>query len=852
MNLAELTPGLPPPEPPSPAPLLPLAVGLIAGIAADSMWSMPTWSAVGLAIGGAGVFLTRRRYAASRCLGLILAAAGLGSLRYALADRRLPPNHVVFYTDQRPMLTKLTGRVISVPYVTEPRSDIPSAYSLGPKSRFVLEARWIAGQANPIAVVGKVAVGIRGRLPTLEPGDEVEMTGWLYRPRGPQNPGQYDWAAYKRRDGLLVGVSCDRAESVVVLGRSGGRWQRCLERVRGRLRGYLLDDAFEHDDPGAGVISAMVLAARSAVPQAMNEAFIRTGNAHFLAASGMNVAWLATTVWLLMRVLGVYYRTAAVVIGLVILSYVLLAEPQPSIMRAGIMGLLWCVAVRLRGRANVLNWLACSAIVILLINPTDCLRPAFQYSFLAVLALVHLCPRLSAYIASAIGRTSRPQYGWFFNQKAYYLSLLNRGGQPPAGPLGRAKMAGYWLVQLFALSFSAWSITAPLSCYVFDQFTPWGALQTFLLWFIAAPVTCWGYLTLMLGLLFPSSGAICGPILKIGTNLMVGMVHLLERMPGTILDGRSPSIWWLLAVYSALAMWLYRPHWVRRPHTLRVVGLILLLWWLVPPRWLTADRRGLVAWILAVGDGSGVVVELPNGKVLLCDFGTRSPFDAGQVGAQFLKHRGIQELDAVFVSHPDFDHLSGLEGLARSFHIKKIVVNDHFERLAPEKTAGWYFLRAMHESGIPVEHSRGHRLFEDLGDVRVEAIWPPPLTDLPGLAPNDASTVLRVSYQGRSILLPGDIAEAATMHLLQTGDLKTDVLLLPHHGGVFRNTAQLISTVAPETIVRSSGEQTAMGSGAIEALVSGKRYFNTADVGCVRIVVRDGLLSAAPANALAQ
>jgi len=831
-----------PARPREPAPLLPLAVGLILGITADWFLAPASWIAATAILAGAGAALAGRRRSLVATLALLMAAAGVGALRHATADRWLASDHIVLFTSPEPMLAEVQGRVISTPYSVEPAADVPRAYSIGPKTHFIIEASRLAGLEGPITVSGKVTVSIKGVLPTLGPGDLVQMTGWVYRPRGPRNPGEYDWALHQRRSGLFVGMSCDHAESVIRLDRSGGAFQRLLDGARARARGYLLDSAFDEGDIGAGVLEAMVLAQRSAVPEAMNQAFIRTGNAHFLAASGMNVAWLAVTGWAAMTLLGLHYRKKAVAAALLIASYVLLAEPQPSILRAGIMGLLWCASVYHRGRSNVLNWLACSAVVLLLIDPNDCFRPGFQYSFMAVLALVHLYPRLTAAIASAMPWERLRRDGLLLQGTTGSFLPMADGEQSGAADL--ARKGADWFVRLLLLSLSAWLVTSPLSCYIFNQFTPWGAVDTCLLWFLAAPVTCWGYLTLLAGLLFPSSGVIFGPVLKFGTGLMLGLVQLLARVPGTILDGRSPSVWWVLAVYATLGLWLYRPSILRWRHSFKVLAVLLIAWWLVPPWWVRADHDRLLVWVLAAGDGNAVVAELPDGKVLICDFGTRSPFDIGRLGVSFLKHRGINKVDAVFVSHPDFDHYSGIETIIREIPVGRVLINDWFEPLAPERSAAWQFLEAVRKAGTPIEIIHAGTRLAGTGDVAVEALWPPAEAEAVPLGDNDSSTVLRISYQDRSILLPGDITDLPARRLIAGQVLRSEALLLPHHGSVFGATRDFIDAVDPRIVVRSTGQRSGMTTNNIESLAAGRRYFSTADAGCVLLEVKNGRITA--------
>jgi len=267
--------------------------------------------------------------------------------------------------------------------------------------------------------------------------------------------------------------------------------------------------------------------------------------------------------------------------------------------------------------------------------------------------------------------------------------------------------------------------------------------------------------------------------------------------------------------------------------------VFVLAWWVVAPYWTRRPSGALTVWMLAVGDGTGTVIELPDRRVILYDLGTRSPFDAGRVAVNFLQHRGIGHVDTIFVSHPDFDHYGGIETLADSVSIGRVVVNDQFERFTKDKPAALRFLQAMRSRGIPIDVTRGPRRF-DAGDVRIESLWPPAAEDRMAPDDNDSSTVLRIAYEGRSILLTGDVTEWAIGGLLSRGGLHADVLALPHHGSVVYNTAAFISAVNPTIAVRSSAQRQAMTTNGIERAVCDRRYLNTADVGCVRMTIRDG------------
>ncbi len=322
--------------------------------------------------------------------------------------------------------------------MTEPPEKRTTAYATGPRTRFILEATDIGGFDGPIEATGRVAVSVGGALLNFREGDLVEMRGWLSRPRGPRNPGDFDWASSQRRYGIRAQLRCRHPESIRRLRPADALSPPAiLNRVRTQMRGLLLDDVFREGDPGEGVMAAMVLGERSAVSKAMNDVFIYTGNAHFLAASGLHVGLFSILVWWgLTRCLGVHYRTSTVIVALLLISFVMLAEPRPSILRAVTVGVLSCVAIYFRREYNSLNWLSCAAVIILLINPASLFLSAFQYSFLAVLGLLYMQPAVGRAIAAELAARNRFGAGWYFDRKSYAGSLVDRGRLDPLSKRG--------------------------------------------------------------------------------------------------------------------------------------------------------------------------------------------------------------------------------------------------------------------------------------------------------------------------------------------------------------------------------------------------------------------------------
>jgi predicted membrane metal-binding protein len=122
---------------------------------------------------------------------------------------------------------------------------------------------------------GKLRISVKEAALAPRAGSRVEAFGQLYRPRGPRNPGAFDWARFQRRRGVWVQLACDNVESLRVLdGPDESRgW---LHAVRTRARSMLHDRRIATGGPSVAVLDAMVLGRRAGIDRKIERAFIDT------------------------------------------------------------------------------------------------------------------------------------------------------------------------------------------------------------------------------------------------------------------------------------------------------------------------------------------------------------------------------------------------------------------------------------------------------------------------------------------------------------------------------------------------------------------------------------------------
>ncbi len=239
---------------------------------------------------------------------------------------------------------------------------------------FILDAETIATAQGIRHVSQKVAVRYPG-YQDLSRGSRVSLQGSV---RLASDPSTSNYGRWLEAHGIRYTLW---AYSATVRGFSN--WDP-LGPLRKALRQNLLNAL---PDPEAGVALGLVLGDTSRLGQDMRSTFASTGTAHILAVSGWNVtlvagAILATAVPILGR------RWAAVVALIGIVAFIALIGPEPSVLRAGLMGSVSALSMAMYRGYSSLTALAIAAVSITLADPTMLKDLGFQLSFLATLGII--------------------------------------------------------------------------------------------------------------------------------------------------------------------------------------------------------------------------------------------------------------------------------------------------------------------------------------------------------------------------------------------------------------------------------------------------------------------------------
>ncbi|WP_083864721.1 ComEC/Rec2 family competence protein [Nocardia brevicatena] len=264
-------------------------------------------------------------------------------------------------------------------------------------------------------------------------------------------------------------------------------WQRLAASVRADL----VDAAARALPPeSAGLLPALVVGDTSALSDEVRDEFVASGLQHLCVVSGANFTIVLTVVLFLTRLLtfGPYLSAACAAAALVL--FVVIARPDPSVLRAAAMGSVTLLALVTGRRKQALPALCAAVIALLAIWPGLAVQAGFALSVLATGALILLAP------------------GW----------------------VDRLRDHGWWRLpaELVAVAAAAFVVTAPILVALTGRLGLVAVAANILAAPVVAPIT------------------VVGAVGAVTASIWMPFAEL-------ILHCAAPPLWWLLAVADRAA-----------------------------------------------------------------------------------------------------------------------------------------------------------------------------------------------------------------------------------------------------------------------------------------------------------
>lgn len=570
----------------------------------------------------------------------------------------------------------------------------------------------------------------------LLPGQKVTVKGTLAPPRG----GDLASALLRVR-----GPPIDPKPPPV--------WQSWADG----LRDGLAKASAVLDDEEAGLLPALVVGdTEQMVPRIVDE-FRTAGLSHLLAVSGANLAIICGAVYLLLRRLGP--RQAAVAAMVALVGFVLLAGPEPSVLRAAVMGAVALLALVLGRERSAVPGLATAVLVLVLIDPALGGDPGFALSVVATAALVLVAPR--------------------------WARALKQRGVPNG------------LAEAIVVPTAASLATAPLVAGLSGQVSLVSVVANLVAGPVVAPATVLGVLAAVVASFWPGAAEVITHVAGPAVTWLIQVGRQAATVPGAAVgwpDGWVGAIALIAAVVATVLLLRFK-----KTRTLVVAVLVGGFVVLVPlkiaaPAWPPDDWKVVSC---DVGQGDALVLATDDAEsAVVVDTGP----DPGAVD-RCLKTLGIKRIPLVVLTHLHADHVGGLEAVLTGRAVGAVAVG-------PFKEPAWAW-REVNEkarrNGVRVTEPKAGERFS-LPGLELEVLGPrrPPAPGDANTVVNDYSLVLKAYTRVGRVLLTGDVELSGQAALLGEPDLGAEVLKVPHHGSRYSLPA-FLKAVRPRVALVSVG-----------------------------------------------
>ena len=734
------------------------------------------------------------------------------------------------------------------------------------------------------------------------------------------NPGEFDAAVYYRT--LEVGGKLRKA---VILSRGEEYWY-VREWLYG-LKCYFKERLYRiFPEKEAAVMSALLLGDKSELDGDLKELYKRNGVLHILSISSLHITIIGMSIYRLLRKTGLPVAPCALAGSVILILYGCMTGFSVSACRAIGMYLIKMAAEVVGRTYDMLTALGVMGAAMVLRNPFYLQNSGFLLSFTSVLGIGVVYPALEPPLLSGQGNIGNASKGSTEDASKGIASNENTGKSNMsranslkesrlaeallhllagrAGSKLRDKLAavtesgqnlGKSLMQSLFASLSITLATLPVQLWFYYEIPVYSVfLNLFVIPFVKPMM-----ITGLLAMLVPGLGS-----LGIVGRLILGsyefMCSCFDKLPFHTWNPGCPRLWQITVYYLLLCgtigirgvcekggrpgeengnSGLKMPCMVRcRIKMAGTAGCAVILTFAVLLFAMRPPAENSVTF-LDVGQGDCILLRTASGEVYLFDCGSSSRKNIGKyIMIPCLKYNGIRTIDAIFLSHPDADHINGAVELLRIGGEKNITVNQlllpDIEETAKEEQLG-ELLKAAAEATqrgpVPVGYLSAGDGWA-CGSAAFTCLHP--VKGFSAADVNAYSECFLVEFTegqggifrgGRMGGKAGDKTGSRSWTLLLTGDVQEKgekaffreiqergiegitVLKAAHHGSRNSTPEEFLGQLKPLLTVISSGRNNRYGHPHAELMerleASGTVIVQTAQYGAVTVSWQDGGLA---------
>ena len=604
---------------------------------------------------------------------------------------------------------------------------------------------------------------------SLEYGDKLQISGEYQEPNKARNYKGFDYKNYLKINKIYGIIRVDLYTNIIIKHQKNlSNFKLLIHKIREKLK-QNIQELLTKETYALGI--GILIGDNSRINEKIVEDFKNSNLSHMLAVSGAHINYVVLTVSILFTKKRAGIKAQRVVTIMMMLFFMELTQMTSSVVRAGISCIIYMLASLLYRKADVINAMAISTLLILLNNPFKLFDIGFQLSYAGTLGIILFC-------------------------KLINIPIKN-------------KLLKY-LKDSIIISISANIFIIPIMMYRFNTISLTFILSNLLAGPLLGISIILEIIVLLISFMSINIAAIPAKVLNILLILIINIANWFSNIEISKIYVITPKIISIVAYYLICAAIILKQ---KNRKIIVIIMLTVLIINLFP------TPKKLRINFIDVGQGDSTLIRTETNKVILIDSGgstASSSFDVGnKVLLPYLLDRKIKKIDFIIVSHFDADHCQAFETVIDNINVRKVVVCKQ-SMITQEYLNIINKCKKKNIKIIVVE--RGDKLKIDKR-TEFEILHPGErfLDDGKG-GLNANAIVCKMNYKlnnGKifSILFTGDIEVEAEKELEQVygKKLKADILKIAHHGSKTSSREEFIKLVSPKIALIGVGENNKFG-----------------------------------------
>ena len=586
-------------------------------------------------------------------------------------------------------------------------------------------------------------------LSNIKLGSKISVDGKIYYPNKKSNPNAYNEELNFKIDKINYKLYANIIKML-----KHNKFKVYLSNLKDNICN-IYDEILPQTE--SNILKAMLLGEKQFLDDETVDLYRTSGIYHILAISGLHIGILALFLTKIFKL--IHRRFGYIFVIIILIFYCIFTGSSLSTIRATIMSSTVLLAYILFRNPDFISSISLSAIILLIVNPYYLFDIGFLYSYISVFSIAFLGGRICDIY----------------------------------------KLKG--IFNAFVVSFFVCLSIKPITAYYFYNFNTIDIFLNIIIIPFMSIVVIIGFLSTIIGIFsIPLAKFLIGSVYYI-LRFFTYICKVVDNMSfNNIIIGR-PSIFIIIGLYIMLffiGYTFYDKYLIKKHKKFINIGISIFI---VLTLLATFIPKPFTITMLDVGQGDSIVGINKDG-VFLIDGGGSNTFNTGEsVVLPYLKSKGIQTIDFVFVSHNDTDHIKGIIEIVDKIKIKNLFLpinnstDENYETLLTKAKA----------ENIPIHFVKsGDKL--NLGKDLSFDILHPNINFLNN-EDNNNSIVLKLTYKNNSMLFTGDVEKEGENFMLDNNlDLLADILKVSHHGSKTSSTQNFIDSVKPKDALISCKE----------------------------------------------